>query len=269
MKKRTAKILAALLGLVLALSACGGRGEGIPAESTVPAETLTTETPEAETQTVEAPNAETPAGTETPQTEPGKAIMIEGTLYYASHDSEVEGRCGVMDGTITSTVEEGRLPTESNQSNFGEGYGYQYGLENTIEVYFPEEDRWVVFESDPDAPDGWGIKLEAKEAAPTGLTLVCTQSGGNISGTLETGSPFWIEEKTEDGWTALAFPENLAFTREAWIIPLEDSAEWPVDWSGALGELPPGTYRIAKNIMDFRETGDWDQKTYYAEFTLE
>lgn len=33
-------------------------------------------------------------------------------------------------------------------------------------------------------------------------------------------------------------------------------------------ELPPGTYRIVKEIMNFRGTGDYDENEYYAEFIL-
>ena len=49
-----------------------------------------------------------------------------------------------MDGEITSTVEGTKKPTKDNESNFGTGYGYQYGpQEGTIEILMNEE--WRVF----------------------------------------------------------------------------------------------------------------------------
>lgn len=74
-------------------------------------------------------------------------VMVNGELYLdTGRESTVEGRCGVMDGEITSTVEGWEKPTEDNQSNFGTGYGYQYGTPGTIEIYMNE--KWWVFVSE-------------------------------------------------------------------------------------------------------------------------
>lgn len=72
-------------------------------------------------------------------------VRVNGKLYYdTGKESTVEGRCGNMDGEITSTVDGTEIPAEDNQSNFGSGFGYQYGADDTIEVYMNE--KWVVFE---------------------------------------------------------------------------------------------------------------------------
>lgn len=72
-------------------------------------------------------------------------VMVNDVLYYdTGRESIIDERCGNMDGEITSTVEESKIPTENNQSNFGSGYGYQYGEKGTIEVYM--NDKWVIFE---------------------------------------------------------------------------------------------------------------------------
>lgn len=77
-------------------------------------------------------------------------VMIDGRLYYdTGRESTIIGRCGNMDGEITSTVDGTEIPTEDNQSNFGSGFGYQYGPENTIEIYM--NDKWMVFEYRDDA----------------------------------------------------------------------------------------------------------------------
>ncbi|WFA09300.1 DUF3221 domain-containing protein [Tissierella sp. Yu-01] len=74
-------------------------------------------------------------------------IMINGVLYYdTGNESDIEARCGVMDGEITSTVDSTETPTEDNQSNFGEGYGYQYVDGNSIDVYMNE--KWIRFVKD-------------------------------------------------------------------------------------------------------------------------
>lgn len=73
-------------------------------------------------------------------------VMIDGELYYnIGRESTIEGRCGVMDGEISSSVESTETPTENNQSNFGTDYGYQYGADGIIEIYM--EDKWIVFKN--------------------------------------------------------------------------------------------------------------------------
>ncbi len=78
-------------------------------------------------------------------------VMVNDKLYYdTGKESALEARCGNMDGQITSTVDGTQTPTENNQSNFGAGFGYQYGSEeNTIEIYMNE--KWIVFEYRKDA----------------------------------------------------------------------------------------------------------------------
>lgn len=72
-------------------------------------------------------------------------VMVDGILYSdTGRESEIDARCGVMDGEITSTVIESEIPTKNNQSNFGKGYGYQRVAEDIIEVY--RNGKWCIFE---------------------------------------------------------------------------------------------------------------------------
>ena len=72
-------------------------------------------------------------------------VMVNGTLYLdTGKESTVTARCGVMDGEITTQVDGSKTPTMDDQSNFGTGYGYQYGpMEGTIEIFM--NDKWWVF----------------------------------------------------------------------------------------------------------------------------
>ena len=72
-------------------------------------------------------------------------VMVNGTLYLdTGHESKIEARCGVMDGEITSQVDGSKQPTVDDQSNFGTGYGYQYGTtEGTIELFM--NGKWWIF----------------------------------------------------------------------------------------------------------------------------
>ena len=72
-------------------------------------------------------------------------VMVNGTLYLATgHESKIEARCGVMDGEITSQVDGNKQPSVDDQSNFGTGYGYQYGAtEGTIELFM--NGKWWIF----------------------------------------------------------------------------------------------------------------------------
>ncbi len=120
----------------------------------------------------------------------------------------------------------------------------------------------------------WGLTLHAKDVTPEGMTIVCTQSGGSPSGELNTGSYYALEQEVQGVWCVVEYSEDarskeIGWTAEAWIIPMNDTVEWEVDWEWLYGSLAPGHYRIGKEIMDFRESGDFDKGIYYAEFEIE
>lgn len=72
-------------------------------------------------------------------------VMVNGELYLdTGKESTVMARCGMMDGEITTQVPGNEEPTMDDQSNFGTGYGYQYGaMEGTIEINM--NGKWWVF----------------------------------------------------------------------------------------------------------------------------
>ena len=76
-----------------------------------------------------------------------RMLMVDGVLYEdAGCEDTTEGRCGNMDGEITSSVESWQQPEEDGQSNFGSGFGYQIGMEaGTLEVL--QDGRWLVFQA--------------------------------------------------------------------------------------------------------------------------
>lgn len=72
-------------------------------------------------------------------------VMVDGELYLdTGHNNTDIRKCETPDGEITSEVDGSEKPTVDNQSNFGTGYGYQYGAtEGTIEIYM--NDKWRIF----------------------------------------------------------------------------------------------------------------------------
>lgn len=107
---------------------------------------------------------------------------------------------------------------------------------------------------------------------PEGLTIVCTQSGGTPTGELSTGTYYVLERKESDVWIEVADildGKKVGWDEVAWIISMDGVTEWKVDWKWLYGSLASGHYRIGKEIMDFRGTGDYDKEMYYAEFELE
>lgn len=118
----------------------------------------------------------------------------------------------------------------------------------------------------------WGLTLTASDVTPTGLTLTFAQSGGQPTGSLQYGSNYWLERKDGEGWTQrsdiLEPGVNLAWTDEAYMIPMNGQTSWEVDWSWLYGQLSPGHYRVGKKVTDFRKAGDYDEQVYYAEFEV-
>ncbi|MEG2329090.1 DUF3221 domain-containing protein [Anaerorhabdus sp.] len=63
-------------------------------------------------------------------------VMIQGKLYFDTNQlSDIDKRCGVMDGEIDSQVSGSMIPVKDDQSNFGTGYSYQFVDENNVDIF--------------------------------------------------------------------------------------------------------------------------------------
>lgn len=141
-------------------------------------------------------------------------VMVNGTLYLdTGHESTIEARCGVMDGEITSQVDGSKQPTVDDQSNFGTGYGYQYGAtEGTIELFMngkwwifaTEEARQaILFPSTENEPSKFYLTIGSEGVKSIKISMP-NSSGGfeNVDGSLlKKGERIWLENL--DGYTDL------------------------------------------------------------------
>ena len=122
-----------------------------------------------------------------------------------------------------------------------------------------------------ESPSKWGITLSVENVTAKGLTLVCTHSGGKNVAQLDTGSYYIIQKSEKSGWEDVEYLPHeyeIAWDAVAWMIKKEDTTTWDINWEWLYGELPAGEYRIGKEIMNFRGTGDYDTELVYAEFTI-
>ncbi|MGN0982472.1 MAG: hypothetical protein ACI4O0_06240 [Candidatus Limivicinus sp.] len=132
--------LAMAIYLIFSLAACVSRAAPKTGSTTPSAEVVDADY-SPDSPVVDAQFAHVP---ETGEEAPRLLVLIDGQLYCATgQDSDIDGRCGMMDGRIDSSVERGQIPGQNGQSNFGAPYGYQYGADGQIEVNL--EDRWLVF----------------------------------------------------------------------------------------------------------------------------
>ena len=141
-------------------------------------------------------------------------VMVNGTLYLdTGHESKIEARCGVMDGEITSQVDGNKQPSVDDQSNFGTGYGYQYGAtEGTIELFM--NGKWWIFATEEvrqkiqfpsieDELSKFYLTIGSEGVKSIKLSMP-NSSGGfeNADGSLlKKGERIWLENL--DGYTDL------------------------------------------------------------------
>lgn len=116
-----------------------------------------------------------------------------------------------------------------------------------------------------------GIVLSAKDVTPAGMTLVISQSGGEVSGQLEYGEAFALETLADGAWEAVPYAvpgDSVAWQAIAYLLPPDKESEMEISWEYLYGSLPAGNYRLSKEFTDFRESGDYDTQTYSVEFEI-
>ena len=61
-------------------------------------------------------------------------VLINGHLYYDTGEVSDSPVFSGPDGHVENSVLSGQVPGTEGESNFGTGYGYRYGINDTVEV---------------------------------------------------------------------------------------------------------------------------------------
>lgn len=115
-------------------------------------------------------------------------------------------------------------------------------------------------------PEGLSFSVVPGSITPKGASF---RLWHNTNAQIEYGSDFALQKLVDGKWCDLPFAiENGAFTMEAYNLPKGEPRTLEIQWGWLYGELPPGEYRMVKNVMDFHGTGDFEQYPLTAEFPV-
>lgn len=116
--------------------------------------------------------------------------------------------------------------------------------------------------------DGVTMSVMNGKVSARGLTVVLqNRSQKSCMG----GQWYVLEKKINGEWfeVPVAIKGNSAFTSIGYEIASGEDREWEIEWEWLYRSLDPGIYRIVKDVLDFRGTGDFDKYYLTAEFTIE
>lgn len=115
-----------------------------------------------------------------------------------------------------------------------------------------------------------GLWMYAKDVTPIRCTLVFSQTGGNVTGELQTGQWYEIQVRNAHGeWIDNSSKDvEIAWEDIAYLISNDDTTKMDLNWEYLYGRLNDGHYRIVKRVMDYRAPGDYDEYDICAEFDI-
>lgn len=137
--------------------------------------------------------------------------------------------------------------------------------------------------------EDWGLRFEISKLGPSGITIKCSQSGGQQIGALHVGA-FMLSKKDPN---ALGLEQVQPLTEEGEIVPFTGNEQWNSDPDGFLtmggtkelsfdltqlyGQLPAGDYVLSLQIVDLYDEEEvspllrnyYDEQWYDMEFAIE
>lgn len=113
-----------LLALMMVLSACSG-----PASP--------------ESQSLEKQSEPVESGAVEAEPDSRPMVKVDGVVYADTGYKNAMVTCGTPDGEIKSTVEEGKIPANDDESNFGKGFAYQNWEKGYLNVR--TDNGWTLF----------------------------------------------------------------------------------------------------------------------------
>lgn len=126
--------------------------------------------------------------------------------------------------------------------------------------------------------EDWGLRFEVQKAARTGLTIICTQSGGQQLGNLKL--KMYLLNKVDAGtseMTAVQPLDGKEIPDTAAELTMGGTTQILLDFTEVYGELPAGDYELDMQIIDQYDSTQkntlmrkfHDQQWYRLEFTVQ
>lgn len=208
--------------------------------------------------------AETTQKIDETKVEKRRMVMLDDKLYVETGETSSIPRCGNLDFQFDSSVKEG-VPKKNYQTNFWKRLGGQCGTRNNrIEIYLDE--AWHIFAYNENDFDG--VTMRVLQNTNHSLEFaIHSETDANV----QFGDSYLLEVFDEEiGTWVSVYPkkENVGFHEIAHILEKGKTNIVSEDWTLLYGNLDAGKYRIVKEIMDFRGTGDYITHTLTAEFEI-
>ena len=111
------------------------------------------------------------------------------------------------------------------------------------------------------------IAVKKVTVSNNGLTVVFENNSNKMC---TYGEEFLLEMKINGEWyqVPVAIEGNYGFKSIGYEVASGQTREWSVEWQWLYGSLGIGEYRMVKNVLDFRQTGDYDTYFLAAEFSI-
>ena len=188
--------------------------------------------------------------------------------------SETEWICDVLSDKVNGHTA-GMIMREINVKKVPEGWESEYAWNISYTDYVGDAPTVTEIARRLPYPDEYQydhieIQMYVKDVTPTGCTLVFSQTGGDVTGELQTGRWFEIQVKNANGeWSDNSSKDiEISWEDIAYLISSNGTTELDLNWEYVYGYLGDGHYRIVKKVMDYRSPGVYDEYEVYAEFDI-
>lgn len=152
-------------------------------------------------------------------------------------------------------------------------YGYLYaGGEATIrDLAYVEDDMvfslFEAFDNESIVLEGVSMSVQKDSVTANGAVVTLLNK---VDKDYQYGQEYFIQKYEDGRWYQVPYIiDDIGFEDIAYVLEKDSESEFTIDWNWLYGTLEPGEYRIVKDIMDFRDTGDYDVYTLTAEFAIE
>lgn len=109
--------------------------------------------------------------------------------------------------------------------------------------------------------------VKKETVSPKGSILVFENKSNNLA---IYGEYFLLEQKINDKWyeVPISIDGDYGFNDIGYELNTGESREYEMNWEWLYGILEIGDYRIIKDILDFKEIGDYHKYYLSAEFEI-